>query len=80
MDIPERILTELKLLPKIVGTESNWIVLKKQLLISLPHELRTHFSTRDPKTKKQSVNQFEKSVIEFYENMTGLRLELPNEK
>jgi len=77
MDIPNRVLEELTLIATVAGNEGNWISIKKQLLLALPPKLRKLFSTRDAKTKKQSLNIFENHLIDAYEKMTGIRLELP---
>ena len=79
MDIPGRILEELTFLASIGHTGDNWMMVKKHLLKSIPANMRTRFSTRDPKTKKQSLNSFEKNVIGVYESLTGTRLRLYNE-
>lgn len=80
MDIPSRILEELVTISKIAGIESSWLVIKKQLLLSLPHDMRKLFSTRDAKTKKHTINIFEKELIALYEKMTGIKLELQSEQ
>lgn len=58
---------------------SSWLDLKKILLISLPSEQRTKFSTRDPFTKQQGLNKFERQIIDSYNKTTGVNLELPGE-
>ena len=80
MNIPNRVLEELTLIATVAGNENNWISIKKQLLLSLPPKLRKLFSTRDAKTKKQSLNLFENHIIDVYEKMTGVRLELPHDE
>ena len=80
MNIPNRVLEELTLIATVAGNENNWISIKKQLLLSLPQKLRKLFSTRDAKTKKQSLNLFENHIIDVYEKMTGVRLELPHDE
>ena len=68
------------LCPSQEGTnQSDWMFIKRQLLLSLPSHMRKLFSTRDAKTKKQALNMFELQLIELYEEMTGIRLELINE-
>ena len=76
MNIPNRVLEELTLIATVAGSENNWISIKKQLLLSLPPKLRKLFSTRVAKTKRQSLNIFENQIIDVYEEMTGIRLEL----
>jgi len=59
---------------------SSWIELKKVLLLSLPPSQRSKFSTRDPVSKQQFMNELERSIVDNYERMTGIRLEVPNGK
>tara|TARA_R110000787_G_scaffold123404_1_gene234404 strand:- start:326 stop:559 length:234 start_codon:yes stop_codon:yes gene_type:complete len=76
MEIPDRIMEEMKdLIPGLEGTD-DWMILKKLLLRSIPSNLRTLFSTRHPKTKKQSLNDFELRLIDEYKSMTGVLLVL----
>ena len=79
MYVPQRILEELATIAAYSVKDDDWMLIKKQLLLSLPPALRKNFSTRHPKTKKQSINEFEVSVIDIYEGMTGIRLRLKNE-
>ncbi len=57
----------------------SWIDLKKILLLGLPPESRRRFSTRDAYTKKHTVNDFERDVVDIYYKKTGVRLRLPHE-
>lgn len=74
--IPDRILTEMTELSEYLGDCDDWMTVKKLLLLSIPSDLRRLFSTRDEKTKKQSLNDFEKALIDEYQGMTGICLEL----
>lgn len=76
MDIPKRVIEELEMISQLAGQEQDWMVVKRLLLLSLPSRMRTLFSTRDPKTKRQTLNSFEKELIELYNDMTGIRLRL----
>lgn len=49
----------------------DWIVIKKELLKWMPAEDRVQFSTRDPLTKKQRTNDFERNVAERWSELTG---------
>ena len=53
------------------GDIDDWLVIKKELLRSLSPDTRTLFSTRDPVTKKQRTNDFERQVAERWSEMTG---------
>ncbi len=60
-----------------VGLDARWITLKKLLLLSLNPSERHKFSRRDEKTKKQlALNDYEKSIILYYENSTGKKVSL----
>ncbi len=58
----------------------TWLDLKKIMLLSLPPKSRTHFSTRNPRTKKQTLNDFEREVIDIYYKKTGVMVRLPNDE
>lgn len=59
---------------------TTWVDLKKILLLSLPSSKRCLFSTRDVITKKHSINDFERQVIDTYYGKTGIKLRLPHEE
>lgn len=52
----------------------DWVTIKKQVMLGLPPLLRKNFSTRDPKTKEQGLNNFEKELINYYRDKTGVTL------
>tara|TARA_B100000683_G_scaffold265084_1_gene295568 strand:- start:1048 stop:1293 length:246 start_codon:yes stop_codon:yes gene_type:complete len=52
----------------------EWMDLKKLLLRALPPSARSNFSVRDPKTKKQNLNEFELRLIDNYYSKTGKKL------
>lgn len=58
---------------------TDWIQLKKIILLSLPPEARKSFSTRDPITKKHSINDFERDVMDIYFKKSGVVVRLPDE-
>ena len=60
----------------ILEENHNWMDFKKIMLKSLPSKMRKSFSTRDPKTKKQSLNSFEREMIDIYYRETGIELTL----
>lgn len=49
--------------------DDNWLVVKKYLLRYSNPSIRKNFTTRHPKTKKHTVNLYEKEIINYcYEN------------
>lgn len=58
------------------GDASDWVSVKKEILKTLPWQLRTNFSTRDRKTYVQSMNDFEKMVAAYWKEKTGVELKL----
>ena len=59
---------------RVLGDQDDWMDFKKIMLRTLPPKMRKEFSTRDPVTKKQSLNSFEESMIESYYRKTGIKL------
>ena len=60
----------------ILEENQDWMDFKKIMLRSMPSKMRKKFSTRDPKTKKQSLNEFELKMIDTYFHETGVQLKL----
>ena len=59
--------------------EDNWLTVKKFLLKYLHPDIRKKFSTRNDKTKKHTLNKFEKSIIDYYYQSYSIRLKLYEE-
>lgn len=59
------------------GHVDDWLVIKKELLKALHPDDRTAFSTRDPVTKKQRTNDFERQVAARWSEMTGRSVVMP---
>ena len=72
----ERIFEAVDLVASYVDDCDDWVSVKKQILLNLPARLRKLFSTRDSKTKEQSLNQFEKDLIIYYKDNFGISLVL----
>ena len=53
--------------PEIV----EWKILKKELLKFLSADYRRLFSRRDEKTKKMNFNDFEKTIVEMWNQIAG---------
>lgn len=52
---------------------TDWVTIKKELLKTLSPTDRRYFTTRDPVTKRHSINEFEKIVMEKWYQTTGVR-------
>ena len=72
----ERILEEVKFVASFGGGCDDWVTIKKEIMKGLNPSLRKNFSTRDPKTKEQSLNNFERDIISYYKDLTGVALKL----
>ena len=70
----EKIFEQVKFVSSYVGDCDDWVTVKKQVMLNLPPVLRKSFSTRDPKTKEQWLNDFEKELINYYRELTGVDL------
>ena len=74
--IPDRILEQIKFVASYADDCDDWVTIKKEVMRQIPSELRKNFSTRDPKTKEQNINNFEKVLINYYKELTGIELML----
>lgn len=74
MIIPEKILEALHEVHSYAGNIDSWIVIKKEILKNLHPNDRRVFSTRDPLTKKQRINEFEIELAKQWEATTGCRV------
>ena len=59
---------------------SDWLVIKKYLLRYLNPEIRKSFSTRNAKSKKHSLNDFEMEIIKLYFKKFNTKLVLDESK
>jgi len=74
--IPEKIVDQLIEVSQYAGDCDDWMIIKKEVMKSIPSSLRMLFSRRDPITKEQVPNDFDNLVIEYYFNITGTRLKI----
>jgi hypothetical protein len=59
-----------------VGKCDDWMVVKKEIMKNIPSDMRKLFSRRDPITKDQTPNDFDREVIEYYYSLTDIRLKI----
>ena len=57
-----------------VDKSDDWVLLKKEIMKSLPWQLRTNFSTRNRQTYEQRMNDFELMLAEYWKSRTGTEL------
>jgi hypothetical protein len=76
MIIPDRVVEQLEFVASYVDDCDDWVTVKKEVMRGIPSSLRKNFSTRDPKTKEQQLNKFEKYIIEYWKEKTGINLKL----
>ena len=72
--IPKKIASQLIFVASYVGDCDDWVTIKKQILLGIPSPMRKNFSTRDARTKEQSLNNFERELINYYKEITGTTL------
>jgi|TARA_Y100000034_G_scaffold123815_1_gene171144 hypothetical protein len=68
------ILDQVRFVASYTESCDDWVTIKKEVMKGLPSFLRKHFSTRDPITKEQNLNDFEKELISYYREITGVSL------
>jgi hypothetical protein len=81
MNIPLNLRERIDAVIGYVGdTTSDYLVVKRQLINNFPTPSRALFSARHPCTKKHILNEFDKAVIWYWQEQTGIRLEVAPEK
>lgn len=61
--------------------ETDWLKIKKQLLVMLPSHERALLSRRDQRTMKHfPFNEFEQSIRTLWKTLTGNSLLMPDDK
>lgn len=53
------------------GHVDDWLVIKRELLKVLKPAQRSGFSTRDPITKAQVINEHDRAVASIWSELTG---------
>lgn len=80
-NIPPEIQQAVELAAGYMKNETDdWVTIKRMLLLVLPSKYRSLFSTRDPHTKEQRVNDFERNVINLWQELTGVELVLVSDR
>lgn len=79
--LSERVQAKIKFVATLLPEETDWLRVKKQLLLELPPVDRQLFSSRDPYTKlHHPFNPFEIQVRQAWTQLTGNVLKMPVEK
>jgi len=64
-----------------LGDETDWLIVKKQMLLMMSPKDRKNFSTRDAVTKcHHPFNDFERAFRDHWKAITGNTLVMPEEK
>jgi len=59
---------------------NDWLIIKKYLLRYSHPELRKKFSTRNQKTRKHTINDYEQDLIDKYYKIFNIKLVLDEDK
>jgi hypothetical protein len=75
--IPQPLKQRIKEVIEYVGdSTTDYLIIKRQLINNFPNPARGLFSARHPCTKKHTLNEFDRAVIEYWEEETGLKLQI----
>lgn len=74
--IPDKIWEVINYVMQYANESEDWLAVKKEILWLLTNEYRHYFSRRHYSTKKHSLNDFEKLVIEYWKTETGKELRI----
>ncbi len=73
MGIPDKLKQRIEYVADYIGTETNdWLLIKPHLIRAFSSDTRKLFSLRHPCTKKQIPNNFDRMVMEFWKELTGI--------
>jgi len=72
--ISDRIIEQIHEVASYVGDCDDWVTVKKEIMRGIPSTLRSKFSRRHPITKEQQPNDFDREVINYYREVTGVEL------
>ena len=72
--LPHIVLQQIEEVAKYAYDCDDWVTIKKEIMKGCPSKLRGLFSRRHPITKEQVPNEFDKSVIDYFEKVSGQKL------
>lgn len=75
-EIPDRVISQIKEVSEYAGACDDWVTIKKEIMNGCPSHLRKLFSRRHPITKEQVTSEFDRYVIELYEEFSGISLKI----
>lgn len=64
----------------IGDSTDDWLLVKQQIVRSVANSIRVLFSKRHYITLKQIPNEFDKMVMQYWEERTGVQLKIPESK
>tara|TARA_B100000214_G_C23852860_1_gene574260 strand:- start:397 stop:663 length:267 start_codon:yes stop_codon:yes gene_type:complete len=70
----QRIYDQVDFVMSYAGDCDDWVTIKKEVMKGIPSNLRKNFSTRDAKTKNHTLNNFEREIINYYRDRSGIHL------
>ena len=76
-DIPKEILAATRFVAGYAVDTPDWITVKKEILKSIRPVLRMSFTTYNPQAGESILNDFEESLIQYWEKLTGYKLIRP---
>lgn len=79
MQIDDKIIEALHDFHMYADDVSEWIIIKRHILLMLPSPLRKKFSRRDEKTKLQQPNELEFELMRRWVVLTGKQIIFTND-
>ena len=64
----------------VADSTDDWFLIKRELVNNFPPKERVRFSRRHFSTKKHTINDFDRLVIDYWENLTGNKLSINEDK
>lgn len=79
VDIDPRIINALEVFHGYAPFVEEWIIIKKNIILMIPSDLRKQFSRRHEKTKYQLPNELEFALMQRWTALTGKQVIFNND-
>lgn len=74
--IPDKIWDAINYVMQYASKSEDWLAVKKEILWMLPNKYRKYFGRRHQITRKNTLNDFDQLVIDYWHSETGKTLRI----
>jgi len=74
--IPDKVWDAINYVLQYASKSEDWLAVKKEILWILPNRYRKYFGRRHQTTRKNTLNDFDQLVIDYWHSETGKMLKI----